>query len=54
MSALTSTTGISPLLLQSTGGRLTGEVVQAVDAELAGLSAVPPALPWSGGGSRKR
>lgn len=42
------------MLLQSTGGRVTSEVAQAVDSELAGLSSVQPALPWSGSGSRKR
>ncbi|KAL4436954.1 hypothetical protein ABPG75_004093 [Micractinium tetrahymenae] len=40
--------------IESTGGRVTSEVLQAVDAELAGLSSVPPALPWSSSGSRKR
>lgn len=42
------------LLLQSMGGRVTPEVVAAVDQELAGLSAAPPTLPWSGGGGRKK
>lgn len=39
--------------IESTGGRLTGEVVEAVDGELAGLSSVPPSLPWASAG-RKR
>lgn len=39
--------------IQSTGGQLSGEVATAVDAELAGLSAAPPSLPWTGRGSRR-
>jgi hypothetical protein len=39
--------------IESTGGRLSGEVVEAVDRELASLSTVPPRLPWASAG-RKR
>lgn len=39
--------------IQSTGGQLSSEVAAAVDAELAGLSAAPPSLPWTGRGSRR-
>lgn len=36
------------------GGRVSGEVVEAVDAELAGLNPTPPSLPWGAAGGRKR
>lgn len=39
--------------IESTGGQLSSEVVAAVDAELAGLSAAAPQLPWAGRGSRR-